>query len=514
MTTDPYQYLTASGVIVPDTSEILAGVQTTYQDVFGADLIVTPDTPQGVLITAETEAEVSTVNNNAAIANQINPNIAGGVFLDAIIALTNPAGRTSATQTLVPNVTLTGIAGTIIAEGTQAKTSTGDLFSSLSSITLDGSGNGIVDFASISTGAIPCSINALNTIVTSILGWETVTNPTAGILGSSTQSDQAARAYRTNTLGFQGVALPVAESSSVLSISGVTSLTYIENYNSEPVGMIISVTAGTLAGIYSMTTSGDVAPEIIVDTTAMNFSLSNQTLPSPNPWPIALYTTSANITLSGLSTQGGGNWPGSLTGGNIILVKNQSTASQNGVWVAAAGAWSRQAYNTSATTILGSISGISLTANAVYNCIDGGADVDIAAAILENKSSGAPWNGGTSVSIIEPASNQVYSVKFDRPTVIPVLIRVTASNGSTANIIQAVLDYAAGLINGLKGFVIGNDVSPFEIAGAIMSEYPGYFISKIEVSLESSVSYSTTTIPIAINQIAYTQFSYVTVIIS
>lgn len=514
MVDSPYQYLTSNGVIVPDTSQILAGVQTTYQDIFGADLIVTPDTAQGVLITAEAAAEVATVNNNAAIANSINPNLAGGIALDAIIALTNPEGRNVATSTLVSGVLLTGVAGTVIAAGTQAKTSAGDVFASLSSVTLDGSGNATVDFASVVLGAIPCAISTLTILVTSILGWETVTNPVAGVLGTSTQSDQAARAYRNNTLGFQGVALPTAQTSSLYSVNGVNSLTFIENYNSQPVGMLISVTSGTLAGIYGMTTSGTTAPSIIIGTTAMNFALSNQTLPSPNPWPIANFTTSANITLSGLTTQGGGNWVSTLTAGNIILVQNQSSASQNGLWVAAAGAWTRQAYNTSATTILGAISGLSLTANAIYNCVQGGSDVDVAASLLENKSSGAPWNGGTSVSVVEPASGQVYNVLFDRPTIIPFVIKVTTSNGSTANIIQAVLDYANGLINELTGFVIGNDVSPFEIAGAIMAEYPSYFISKVEVSLETSVSYGTVTIPIAVNQVAYTQSSFITVVVA
>ena len=76
------------------------------------------------------------------------------------------------------------------------------------------------------------------------------------------------------------------------------------------------------------------------------------------------------------------------------------------------------------------------------------------------------------------------------------------------------LDYANGLINGLQGFVIGADVSPFEIAGAIMSEYPGYYISSVEVSLQSSVSYSTNPIPVGVNEIATTQESYITVTIS
>lgn len=48
-------------------------------------------------------------------------------------------------------------------------------------------------------------------------------------------------------------------------------------------------------------------------------------------------TTTANITLSGIQTIDGV----SLVAGNRVLVKNQTTASENGIYVVAAGAWSR-----------------------------------------------------------------------------------------------------------------------------------------------------------------------------
>lgn len=390
-----YQYINSTGTIIPDTAAILSEVQTEYKVVFGADLVVTPDTPQGVLITAEALSRDEVVNNNAALANQINPNIAGGTFLDAIMALTG-IQRTPATQTVVSNAALTGVAGTVVPQGTQAKTAAGDLFATVSLVTLDISGNATVNFASVEYGAIPCAISALDTIVTNVLGWETVTNATAGVLGTSTQSDQAARALRSNTLAFQGVALPVAITSALYATEGVTSLTFQEN----------------------------------VDATTQT------------------------------------------------------------------------------------INGISMVGHSVYACVAGGTDEDVAAALLENKSSGAAWNGGTTVSVVEPASGQTYSVKFDRPDVISILIRVTTSNGNTANIQQVILDYVAGLLPGLAGFVVGADVSPFEISGAIMSVYPSYFISKVEVSVLSPIVYSTDTLTIEVDEIAYTQLSYITVVVS
>ncbi len=53
------------------------------------------------------------------------------------------------------------------------------------------------------------------------------------------------------------------------------------------------------------------------------------------------FTTTGNIVLSGLGTQAGGDWGAALTAGDRILSKDQTTGSQNGIYIAAAGAWVR-----------------------------------------------------------------------------------------------------------------------------------------------------------------------------
>lgn len=53
------------------------------------------------------------------------------------------------------------------------------------------------------------------------------------------------------------------------------------------------------------------------------------------------FTTTGNVALAGLGTQAGGDWGGALTAGDRILPKDQTTGSQNGIYIAAAGAWAR-----------------------------------------------------------------------------------------------------------------------------------------------------------------------------
>lgn len=91
----------------------------------------------------------------------------------------------------------------------------------------------------------------------------------------------------------------------------------------------ISTTTGTIAT--TPANSLDIANKQYVDNVAQGLNFKQA----------CLYTTTANITLSGLGTQAGGDWSSSLSAGDRILVKNQSTAADNGIYVADSSAWAR-----------------------------------------------------------------------------------------------------------------------------------------------------------------------------
>ena len=229
---DVYSYLVSQGLITVDAGVILTQVQTEYQALFGADIILTSNTPQGVLMSSEVQARTAVADNNAAVANQINPNQAGGIFLDAIMQLTG-IQRIPALPTTLPAVNLTGVPGTIIPGGSLAmETVTNQLFQTVSPVTLSLAGTAAVGFISLVDAPITVAIGGLNTIVSNILGWETVSNPSVSIPGQLTMSDNAARVYRNATLFAQGSAMIGAIVAAVMQVPGVTSVYPLENITS------------------------------------------------------------------------------------------------------------------------------------------------------------------------------------------------------------------------------------------------------------------------------------------
>jgi hypothetical protein len=394
-----YTYIAAGGVIVPDTSALQAEVENEYRAALGADIVVTPNTPQGVLITAEVIARANALGNNAALANQINPDIAGGVFLDAIWALTG-GERLPATRSFIPGVSLAGVAGTLIPAGSIAAKSDGVQFASTADVVLDGSGLGVVEFVAVDFGPIACNPGALDTVVSGVLGWETVNNIDPAVLGRNVESDGASRVRRRNTLALQGSGGPGAIIAGLYDTEGVRSLAFRENVT-------------------------DVAT--VID-------------------------------------------------------------------------------------------GINLGPHSIYVCVDGGTDEAVAATLLERKSMGAGYNGGTVVNVTEPLSGQVYPVAFDRPTPVPVLVRATVkvmgATGDPAALVRAaILAFVQGQLEGEAGFTVGASVSPFELAGAVNVQTPGIYVQNMEVTLQAVINYQPTTIPIAIDEIATLSEGSITVVV-
>ena len=108
--------------------------------------------------------------------------------------------------------------------------------------------------------------------------------------------------------------------------------------NSTTIGAISPSTGNftniaTVTGTISTSPSGDtdIANKGYVDSVAQGLDVKAS----------CVYSTTNNITLSGLGTQAGGDWASSLTAGDRILVKNQSNSQFNGIYLASSTGWTR-----------------------------------------------------------------------------------------------------------------------------------------------------------------------------
>lgn len=224
-----YQFVEPTGIIVPDTATIIDEINAEWRQAFGQDFVVDPQTTQGAIIASDVELRDSVVRNNAAVANQINPDYAGGVWLDALWALTG-GKRRGATFSRLSAVILGGQPDTIVPALTPFTVrNSGAVFLTVAPSIIGSGGTVTVDCLAAVSGPIACPAGELNGVATGVLGLETVTNPTDAVIGKAMESDVASRRRRRQTLALQSVSIVGAIISRLYDTDGVRSLTFREN---------------------------------------------------------------------------------------------------------------------------------------------------------------------------------------------------------------------------------------------------------------------------------------------
>ncbi len=68
---------------------------------------------------------------------------------------------------------------------------------------------------------------------------------------------------------------------------------------------------------------------------------------------------------------------------------------------------------------------------------------------------------------------------------------VTPVQNPTQSVTDAILNYVAGKVNGINGWNVGQNVSAFEIAGAISTQLPGIYTKTLFTSKTSNPTTST-----------------------
>jgi len=121
--------------------------------------------------------------------------------------------------------------------------------------------------------------------------------------------------------------------------------------------------------------------------------------------------------------------------------------------------------NTSAPTV---ITGVTIAANSIYLCAQGGADVDVATAILRKKMPGCAYNGTTTVSVTDTnplfsPNFPTYSVKFQRPTPLTIKFAISIANSASVP-----ADAATQIQSAIISAFAGGDGGPRARIGSVL----------------------------------------------
>lgn len=222
----PLQF-TAAGVVLPQESAVLAGVQADYDAAFGGGLNPALETPQGQL--ASSQAAVI-ADKNAEIAyytNQVDPQYASGRFQDAIARIYFLT-RKGAQATSV-TATLGGLPGTVVPAGTFARDTSGNTYASTGASTIGVASTVDAEFQNIVTGPIACPAGTLTIVQQAVPGWDTITNAADGTLGIDVENRPDFEYRRKNSVALNGHGTPQAIYAAVFSVADVLDVYVIDN---------------------------------------------------------------------------------------------------------------------------------------------------------------------------------------------------------------------------------------------------------------------------------------------
>lgn len=232
MTNVPQPTFGPNGFIAPLESAILAGILADFNAAFGGNLNLAQTTPQGQL--AVSMAAVLGFGNDLflQIMNDVDPAYASGRMQDAIARIyfleRQPARPTTVQATCI------GLTGTFIGTGALALAVDGNTYAATASGTIPASGTITLPFACTTPGPIVCPVGTLNSIYRTIPGWDSINNPTEGVVGQDVESRADFEARRAASVALNAAGVLPAIRAAVLNVPGVLDAYVTENNTGAP----------------------------------------------------------------------------------------------------------------------------------------------------------------------------------------------------------------------------------------------------------------------------------------
>lgn len=194
--------LTDTGYVIKNQNQWFADEQALY---LAIDPLwnIDPSTPDGLKIASDAEIFANLDEIGQRAYNSKDPDKAKGTDLNVVSFITGTI-RNPGTSSNV-ELTLGGVPGTVIIQGKIVESvADGSQWSTDAAVTIGGGGTVTVDATALIAGATQASIATITRIVSTVGGWQTVTNLTVALAGEEQENDPQLRLRRTLSVGKPG----------------------------------------------------------------------------------------------------------------------------------------------------------------------------------------------------------------------------------------------------------------------------------------------------------------------
>jgi uncharacterized phage protein gp47/JayE len=227
----------ATGLSVDETAAVRDAMRAGWIAAFAAEdappLNVAPESPQGQLIDSEAVLVSAKDSEILFVANQFNPDAAEGIWQDALGKIYFMSRKID--EPTVVECECAGLYGTVIPAGSLVRSDDGQTLVSMSSAAIEASGMANLSFRTQGTGPIPIGAGSVNTIVTTIPGWDTVSNAASGSPGRDVESRAEFEERRRKSVAMNARGSVMAIYSAIANIAGVLDCEVLENITGDPI---------------------------------------------------------------------------------------------------------------------------------------------------------------------------------------------------------------------------------------------------------------------------------------
>ena len=218
--------VTASGISAPDYQTILSTITEYFQQIYGTDAYLDPDSKDGQMV-ALVALAVHDANNTAIqVYNSFSPSSGMTDALTRNVKI-NGITRKAATNSTV-DVTLIGTAGTTITNGS-VKDANGIIWNLPASVTIDVDGSVTVTATCATSGAVAAVAGSITKINTPTRGWTAVSNASAATVGSAAETDAQLRMRQAQSVAIPALTPFDAVDGAIANVTGVTRHKLYEN---------------------------------------------------------------------------------------------------------------------------------------------------------------------------------------------------------------------------------------------------------------------------------------------